>query len=314
MIHTIENNCLKIQISDAGAELCSIYDKDNNHEVLWQADPVYWKRHAPVLFPNVGRNYNDTFCVNGMSYPSKQHGFARDSVFTCISATADSVTHRLVSSETTKAVYPFDFIFEVTHSLSDRQVIVSWKISNTGDTPMYFTIGGHPAFNVPVLVGTSYTDYSLAFEGKDSLSYILLDPSNGTAVTDQIYNLPMTDSRCALKTDMFDHDALVFDSGQIEQAAILYPDGKPYVVMTCEGFPNFGIWSVPGAPFVCLEPWIGRCDDRGFEGELAEKKNINALNAGEVFKKEYSIAVFKTLSLLIGKVFYCCLKLMVMWG
>lgn len=292
MLHTIENSELRIQISDAGAELCSIYDKKSGREVIWQADPAYWKRHAPVLFPNVGRNFGDTFRVSGNAYSSRQHGFARDSVFICTDTTDYAITHQLCSTDETQKRYPADFIFDVTHELVGNTLTVTWKVKNTGDSKMYFTIGGHPAFNVPVLEGTSFTDYSLSFEGKDSLSYLLLDTSTGTALIDQTYTLSLTDGTYALKTDMFDHDALVFDGGQIEKAAILYPDGTPYVEMSCNGFPNFGIWSVPGAPFVCLEPWMGRCDNSGFSGELSEKENINVLAPGEIFEKSYTITVY----------------------
>ena len=106
------------------------------------------------------------------------------------------------------------------------------------------------------------------------------------------YELKLTNSKYALKKDMFDKDALVFDNGQIEWAALALPDGKPYIALESKGFPNFGIWSKPGAPYVCLEPWCGRCDNRGFEGELSEKPGINALKAGEVFEKSYDIIVY----------------------
>ena len=109
MIHTIENDYLRVSVDDHGAELCSIFDKVHNREVIWQADPAYWKRHAPVLFPNVGRHFEDHYRINGVEYPSSQHGFARDSEFTCVDMTADSITHRLKSSDTTRENYPYDF-------------------------------------------------------------------------------------------------------------------------------------------------------------------------------------------------------------
>ena len=106
MIHTIENDYLRVSVDDHGAELCSIFDKVHNREVIWQADPAYWKRHAPVLFPNVGRHFEDHYRINGVEYPSSQHGFARDSEFTCVDMTADSITHRLKSSDATRENYP----------------------------------------------------------------------------------------------------------------------------------------------------------------------------------------------------------------
>lgn len=291
MTHTIENEFLRVSVNDHGAELCSIFDKEKNREIIWQADPAYWKRHAPVLFPNVGRHYLDHYRTLGKEYPSKQHGFARDSEFTCILETAESITHVLKSSETTLDKYPYEFELEIRHVLEGRKVTVCWKVTNPNQDTMYFTIGGHPAFNVPVNGQGKQKDYSLSFDGQDCLTYYLIDPAYGTAKADAPHTLSLTEGICPIDEHMFDKDALIVD-GQINKASILFPDGTPYLTLTCKGFPNFGIWSVPGAPFVCLEPWMGRCDDCGFGGTLADKKNINVLEPGEVFMKAYQIEIF----------------------
>ena len=142
MIHTIENDYLRVSVDDHGAELCSIFDKVHNREVIWQADPAYWKRHAPVLFPNVGRHFEDHYRINGVEYPSSQHGFARDSEFTCVDMTADSITHRLKSSDATRENYPYDFELKIKHVLEKNQVSVCWEVISLNDETMYFTIGG----------------------------------------------------------------------------------------------------------------------------------------------------------------------------
>lgn len=291
MIHSIENEHLRISVNDHGGELCSIYDKEKNREILWQADPAFWKRHAPVLFPNVGRHYGDHYCIEGKEYTSKQHGFARDSEFVCIDKTFDSLTHQLKATDETREKYPFDFELRVKHILRDRDVIVCWKVMNYDNKEMYFTIGGHPAFNVPVDGQGVQSDYILTFDGQDSLSYLLIDPESGTAMADTLHTLELENGTCRIDAHMFDNDALIFDH-QINKAGIAMPDGTPYLEVSCKGFPNFGIWSVPGAPFVCLEPWMGRCDDCGFNGELSQKNDINELLAGEIFESEYRIKIF----------------------
>ena len=292
MIHTIENDYLKVSVDDHGAELCSIFDKLHNREVIWQADPAYWKRHAPVLFPNVGRHVEEHYRINGTEYPSKQHGFARDSEFTCVDMTADSITHKLKSSDATRENYPYDFELKIKHVLEKNQVSVCWEIVNHSNEPMYFTIGGHPAFNVPADGSAdNKEDYLLTFDGQESLTYLLLDPASGTALPDQTQTLELTDGTCKIDAHMFDHDALIFDN-QIEKAGIAFPDGTPYLELTCHRFPNFGIWSVPGSSFVCLEPWMGRCDDCGFKGDLSEKANINVLNVDEIFNASYEIKIY----------------------
>lgn len=290
---TIKNEKLAVTIAAHGAELSSIYDKANDRELVWQADPAFWNRHAPVLFPNVGKYYGGHFTYNGTDYPMGQHGFARDTEFEQAASGENFVTYRLRADEESKKVYPFDFVLEITHRLNGNRLTVEWNVKNTDDKEMYFTIGGHPAFNVNVLPDTDFEDYSLVFkEGTEKLSYVLLDAESGTAIGDKVYELELTDSKYALKKDMFDKDALVFDGGQIEWAALALPDGKPYIALESKGFPNFGIWSKPGAPYVCLEPWCGRCDNKGFEGEISEKPGIIALKAGETFKKSYDIIVY----------------------
>lgn len=252
---TIKNEKLAVTIAAHGAELSSIYDKANDRELVWQADPAFWNRHAPVLFPNVGKYYGGHFTYNGTDYPMGQHGFARDTEFEQAASGENFVTYRLCADEESKKVYPFDFVLEITHRLNGNRLTVEWNVKNTDDKEMYFTIGGHPAFNVNVLPDTDFEDYSLVFkEGTEKLSYVLLDAESGTAIGDKVYELELTDSKYALKKDMFDKDALVFDGGQIEWAALALPDGKPYIALESKGFPNFGIWSKPGAPYVCLEP------------------------------------------------------------
>ena len=290
---TIKNERLSVTIAAHGAELSSIYDKANDRELVWQADPAFWNRHAPVLFPNVGKYYGGHFTYNGTDYPMGQHGFARDTEFEQAASGENFVTYRLCADEESKKVYPFDFVLEITHRLNGNRLTVEWNVKNTDNKEMYFTIGGHPAFNVNVLPDTDFEDYSLVFkEGTEKLSYVLLDAESGTAIGDKVYELELTDSKYALKKDMFDKDALVFDGGQIEWAALALPYGKPYIALESKGFPNFGIWSKPGAPYVCLEPWCGRCDNKGFEGEISEKPGIIALKAGETFKKSYDIIVY----------------------
>lgn len=292
MIRTLENEYLRLFIDDYGAELSSIYDKEKGCEILWQADPAYWKRHAPVLFPNVGKNYGGYYTLNGVAYETRQHGFARDMDFVCVETADRSITHQLEATENTRQYFPFSFRLQITHTLRNREITVSWRVINDDRKEMYFTIGGHPAFRVPVLENTVQSDYSLTFHGPDSLTYLLVDPGTGTARAEESHTLSLENSSCKIDAHMFDRDALIFDNGQIEKVGIAYPDGTPYLEMTCKGFPNFGIWSVPGAPFVCLEPWMGRCDDYGFEGELSAKANINTLAPNEFFCKEYSIRVF----------------------
>lgn len=290
--YKMENDCLIVTIDDLGAELVSIYDKKYSREVIWQGDPAWWKRQAPILFPNVGKYYGGEFLYHGRHYTQDQHGFARDYELERVEESKTSVTYRLVSNEATRKVYPFDFELLITHRLGGDKVDIQWQVKNTGSYEMYFTIGGHPGFNVPVLPGTEYSDYALKFaDDQDELKYIHIDMATGTGRPENVYTMPLTNHQYQLSKTLFDLDALVFDGGQIHKAGIVMPDGTDYVTVLCDGFLNFGIWAAPGAPFVCLEPWCGRCDNFGYEGELQDKPGINSLKAEETFKKVYSIVI-----------------------
>lgn len=287
----IENEKILAEISLHGAELSRLYNKEAGLEALWNADGKYWARHAPVLFPNVGKYYKGSLTHKGQDFPEGQHGFARDCDFVCTMQERDKAAFVLESTGETLSRYPFPFSLEIAYELQGSAVKVTWKVINTGNGTMYFTIGGHPAFNVPALEGTAFTDYFLYFEGKDSLEYKLLDKASGCVIADSGEVLPLENGMYRLQEDMFDNDALVFDGGQIDRVAILYPDKRPYITMECAGFPNFGIWSKHGAPFVCLEPWVGRTDNAGFSGEISTKPGVTALNVGEVFEKSHRIIV-----------------------
>lgn len=286
----LENEFLCVEIAEMGAEVTRIYDKTENNEILWEGNPVYWKRHSPVLFPNVGKTYKNRVLINGTQYPTSQHGFARDNVFTCIEAAKERASFMFRSSEETKEVYPFDFELHINYKLNKKELTVEWQVKNCGDETMYFTIGGHPAFRFAKPEETK-ADYVLKVPGKEKLEYVLIDISCGCANVDEVHTLQLSEETYPLSDELFAKDALVVDNGQIEEAWLCHKDGTPYVGVRSEGFPNYGIWSVEGAPFVCLEPWMGRCDNVGFNAELSEKPNVNKVEAGEKFIKDYTIVV-----------------------
>ncbi len=286
----LENEFLYVEIAEMGAEVTRIYDKTEDNEILWEGNPVYWKRHSPVLFPNVGKTYKNRVLINGTQYPTSQHGFARDNVFTCIEAANEKASFMFRSSEETKEVYPFDFELHINYKLNKKELTVEWQVKNCGDETMYFTIGGHPAFRFAKPEETK-ADYVLKVPGKEKLEYVLIDISCGCANVDEVHTLQLSEETYPLSDELFAKDALVVDNGQIEEAWLCHKDGTPYVGVRSAGFPNYGIWSVEGAPFVCLEPWMGRCDNVGFNAELSEKPNVNKVEAGEKFTKDYTIVV-----------------------
>ncbi len=290
-IRTLENERFTVQVKDAGAELCSIYDKKNNRELIWKGDATWWNRHAPVLFPFVGACHEGTYLYKGNTYSMKQHGFARDMEFEFVGMEEDTIVHRLVSNEKTKENYPFDFTLEIRHTLMKEGVAVGWKVINEDKKQMLFTIGAHPAFMVPAKEGTLQKDYALTFDGQDALDYIQINDTEGTAIYKDSFVLELDNGEYTIGEHLFDKGVLVFENTQVEKVGFNFPDGSKYLTIHCEGFPYTGIWTKPGAPFICLEPWYGRCDNDDFTGELSDKTGVQTLEAGDEFVASYLIEV-----------------------
>nr|WP_297768045.1 aldose 1-epimerase family protein [uncultured Butyrivibrio sp.] len=290
----IENEFLKIAVSDHGAELSSIYDKKREKELLWQADPAFWNRHAPILFPFVGNVYNNEYRYNGKTYNMSSHGFARDMDFEFAGKTSDSISFKLKATNQTLEKYPFDFELVVTHKLIANSISVIWEVKNSSENePMFYSIGGHPAFRCPINDNEKRTDYKVKFKDKNELSYVLIIQETREVDHENPTVLPLKDGYLDITEHIFDKDALIFDDNQVREVSLCTPDGKPYITMNCEGFPSFGLWSKPSskAHYVCLEPWIGRCDNKGFRGELSEKYGVQRLEALSSRTISYKITV-----------------------
>lgn len=292
-LRIMENEFLRVTVDDHGAELVSVYDKETGLERIWNADPRVWNRHAPILFPFVGKVNQGLYRHEGKVYEMKtQHGFARDREFACVSAEEDCMVHCLKADESTMAVYPFSFELYVTHRFAQdngRLLEVQWQVYNCGSNDMYYSIGGHPGFTVPAYENESRDQYFLEFPGKEELQYLLLNQKTGLAVPDVSFPLTLDNGYCPIAADMFDRDALVFEHGQVETVRIAAPDKSPYITLNCAGFPYVGIWSKPEGRFVCLEPWVGRTDNDGFDGELKDKAGEWMLPAGESKILTYSV-------------------------
>lgn len=290
-MRVLENGLLKVSVADSGAELSSVYDKENKTERLWDADPAVWNRHAPILFPFVGKVNGGKYRIGEKEYTMKtQHGFARDMEFVCVAQTENSVTHRLAATEKTKEIYPYEFELLVTHELdveNPRLLHVKWKVKNNGAEEMYYSIGAHPAFTLPIEDVNEKEEYYLEFIGNQDLAYVGCSPVNGLAMIHDKKALPIEDGFVKFYDDIY--DTLIFDYQNIEKVRIARPDKSAYVTVTCPEFPFLGIWTKKEANFICLEPWVGRTDDEGFEGTLEEKTGEQKLSAGESRVIEHTI-------------------------
>ena len=289
----LENEALKVTINSFGAELASIRGKATDTEYLWNADAKYWKRSAPVLFPFVGSLKNKEYRYEGKSYSMGQHGFARDMEFSVDAQTATEAWFSLRSNEETKAKYPLEFILKIGYELQGKNLKVIWQVENPDTKELYFSIGGHPAFMCPVDEKGKQSEYYFKFDTDKNLTYGLIADDGQGLLGEETDVLPVAEDGFAQITEhLFDRDALIVENHQASVVSLCTPDKKPYLTVSFDA-PLFGLWSPAGkgAPFICIEPWYGRCDRTTFGGSLEQREYGNTLQAGEVFRKEYTITV-----------------------
>ena len=284
----LENDSVKVTVADAGAELISVFDKKMGSERIWTADPEIWNRHAPILFPFVGKVMGGKYRIDDTEYMMKmQHGFARDMEFTCQEETAFSVKHCLTATDHTREIYPYEFRLTVRHSIhpgQSRQLAVEWTIENLGDERMFFSIGGHPGFLMPM--GVKKENCYLVFPGQNELRYIGANAA-GFALPQEVHTLRTDHGFARYQEDI--PDTWIFEDHQVGCIGIAGPDKKPIVTMHCEQFPMLAVWANKNGTFICLEPWFGRTDDDGFTGSIEEKKSIEALDPGRKKTISYTI-------------------------
>lgn len=285
----ISNDKITIQVDSMGAELKSLKDVASGREYMWDGDPQYWKRTSPVLFPIVGSLKNGTYHLDGREYSMGQHGFARDMEFQLKSQVASEIWFALESDEETLKKYPYPFVLEIGYELADTTVVVKWRVKNPEEKQMYFSIGGHPAFLCPIDEGTKQSEYKLLFDKKDQVVSSCLE---GGLLNDKTVTYPLEDGMLAVTETLFDADALVIEDHQAQSVSLVKPDGTPYLTVSFDA-PLFGIWSPPGknAPFICIEPWYGRCDRVDFTDDWKEREWIEVLEAGETFAADYRITI-----------------------
>lgn len=284
----LKNEKLTIKVKEHGAELCSITDCKGK-EYLWQADPAFWKRHSPVLFPIVGSVWNGEFKAEGKTYKMSQHGFARDTDFTLVSKTENEVWFALDSNDTTIEAYPYRFRLEIGYRLEGNTIKVMWKVENKDNKEIFFQIGAHPAFYYPNYGEDGERGY-FRFDVKDSFRYLKIGEKACASLVEHKQELDGHDLRLDIHT--FDIDTFIVHDSQLKSVALLDKNKSPYLSLYFDA-PVVGLWSPPtkNAPFVCIEPWYGRCDRENFTGEFRERDNVNALKQGETFSASYDIRI-----------------------
>jgi len=287
-MNTLSNSKITLEVQSQGAELCSLRDTAGI-EYLWQADPAIWNRHAPILFPIVGRLENDQYIHQGKPYSLPQHGFARNRNFTLLEHTDRTLVYQILPTEETLSSYPFQFELQILYRLLEEGVEVEYGVHNHGDEMMPFSIGAHPGLNLPLDEGDRIEDCFLELEKEETL-YSRQISANNLLSAESILAVDHS-NRIPLSSTLFDHDALIFMDLPFDRLTLGSHKNDRRVSVEFPNFPQLGIWSIPGAPYVCIEPWFGYLDPEKPYGEFCNKPDIIHLKAHDTFRCTHRILI-----------------------
>ena len=281
---SINNGFLNVSVNKFGAELSSVLQINNQFEFMWNANPTIWNRHAPVLFPIVGKINENKVSINGANYEMGQHGFARDCEFELVNETTNSLTFLLESNTETLEKYPFHFNLYIVYSFTENanQLKITYKIDNISSTEMPFSIGAHPGFKLPV---ADLYQYEIDFYSLNNIERHLLKDGLFNNETESI---ALENHHLNLSKELFDKDAIVLKDCGTKKISLKHKLSNYEVSCEFNDFTDFGIWAKKGnEDFVCLEPWLGFADNIGFEGDFFTKKGIIILPENEIFEASY---------------------------
>lgn len=292
---TLENNQLKIAVKKIGAELCKITSVKNNTEFMWDANTEVWGSYAPNLFPIIGALKDDSYIFENQIYHLPKHGMVRNNNNVVIhEQTTDSLTFKLTYNEDSLKNYPFKFEFYITYKLANNAIEVLHTVKNVDDKPMYFSVGGHPAFKCPVFEDENYEDYFLEFEHAENSKTHLINMANGLISTETKPILNNT-NKIPLTHNLFNEDALIFKDLKSKKVALKSKNHGEVLSISYNDFPYLGIWAKPTGNYVCIEPWLGIADDEDTNQDFKTKEGILKLNAGDTFKATYTIEINNSL-------------------
>lgn len=288
-MYSIENEFLTARFKKKGAELYSLTSKKTQTEFMWNGNPEIWGWSAPVLFPIIGGLKNDTLFVNKVGYSMTRHGFFRKSVPIVESQTNSSITFLLTDSDETKKSYPFSFEFRIRFELDGSKLKQTFEVTNTDTKSIFFALGGHPAFKVPFFDGESYSDYFLEFEQSERLDRHLLNPEG--LFSGETEPILVHGNKIPLTYSLFEQDALVFKEINSRRVTIKSKRNNTTLSVHFPDFPYLGLWSKPGANYVCIEPWIGCADSYLGHKDISDKEFIQDVLPGETFTTWFSVEI-----------------------
>lgn len=288
MEYTIKNNKLTVCLSDLGAGITSITN-EMGAEYVWQGNKEFWAGQAPHLFPYVGRLTEGKYSIYGKRYEMGTHGFARFQVFEVTEKNENSITFLLTDRDEFRSQYLFEFRFSITYELEESTLKQTYCVENSGDQIMYFAVGGHPGFKVPLEEGLSFEDYYLEFEHTADVWQVGM--SDTCYVNGKDKGFALKDGRILpLKHELFDRDAIILK--HMDRKVTLGSDrGERSVTVAYPDMPYLGIWHTPKKPagFVCIEPWTSLPSRDGIVEELTQKSDMLKLSPGNTYINQWEI-------------------------
>ena len=287
---TIKNSALEVQADTLAATLHSV--RKNGVEYLWQGDEKYWKFQDKNLFPYVGRMTDEKYIYNGEEYHMTIHGFCGDKEFEVTDQSETSVTLTLKDSPETREIYPFNFEFSVTYSLEGSVLYKKCSVKNTGDGEMYFGLGSHPGFNVPLDGTGEFSDWYFEFSEPCDPERVCFDPANYRLSGETVPYELREGKVLPLEHSCFDLDAIVL--GKTSGCVTLKSDKSPACVkVSYPQMPFLGLWHKPcsDAPYVCIEPWVSLPSHSAYVEDIAEQEYIIHLAAGQEYVNTLSFEI-----------------------
>lgn len=274
-------------VSSLGAELRGLHTADGK-DLLWDGDPAVWRGRAPILFPVIGQLRDGHYRYDGERYAMPKHGFARQSRFTLVKQASEAVTFQLVASAETRAIYPFEFQLDIIFCLEGSALTVTAEIANPGRRPLPASFGFHPALRWPLPFGGPREAHRLVFLANEPAPIRRID-ANGLLFPEP-QSTPVTGNTLALRDALFVDDAMIFD--ELMSRSVCYgAAGKPGLRVDFANVPTLGVWTKPGAGFVCLEPWHGLPDPSDFIGDIRDKPGIFQVEPGETRRLAMTITL-----------------------
>lgn len=289
MIYIIENDKLKVKVSSMGAELQSVRRVEDDTEYLWQGDPTYWAGRATNLFPICGRLFEGKYTYQGKTFEMMIHGFAKLQEFSVIRQDTAAITLQLKENEATLGMYPFRFSLEISYVLSGEELTVTLIVHNLDDKTMFFAVGGHPGFNLPLEADKTFEDYYIEFDEPCEAKQLCF--SDTCFYLDKDAPFPLEDGRILrLHHGLFDHDA-IFLQDMASGVTLRCADGKRSVHLSYPDMPYLGLWHMPRteAPYMCIEPWSGYPSTDGKIDDLETKQAMHTLEPQDVYRNVYTI-------------------------